>query len=178
MGMALYEGARLDHWETPRSLRAFLVQTFGINWDMCASERNTLAPNFHTEESSCMRVDWPTGPRDVCFMNPPFSKAEKFINFAVWQAKRRGVRVVILYKANMETKWWQDSILEHAKFIWIPRGRVQYELHGQRGKKSCSFTSVVAVFNIPMTELMYLALKAKGQIVMPYPEIIDFDCLA
>lgn len=175
--LPVYKGKRIDSWETPPEWTTWLIRTFGITMDLCASEYNAIVPKYYSEEDSCLRNDWPNGPNDVLFINPPFSDAERILKFTAWQAKKRGCKVIVLYKANFETKIWQQHLLPNAKFILFPSRRVNFCLQG-KAAGAVPFTTVFAFLNIMMTPEIYMSLRQRGHVYTEYPEMFDFSCLS
>lgn len=127
-----------DNWQTPDWLFDCLNVKNNFNFDCCAEKKNSKckywSEDFLDEKQNLDEC--------TCWMNPPFSKAlhmfDKFFKIA-----KRGV---CIYRCdNMETKIWQDIILKHATWIFIPKGRISYE--GKVGKGS-RFPSALIGFNV------------------------------
>jgi len=133
-----------DDWQTPQWLFDKLDSQYRFNFDCCASISNkktlAFAPDFLQHDMNYLGY----GSR-VCWMNPPFSKdkvSKMFEHF--FKVVSRGV---CIYRCdNMETKVWQNIILKHATWIFIPKGRISYE--GKVGKGS-RFPSALIGFNVP-----------------------------
>lgn len=127
-----------DDWWTPQWLFDKLDEQYGFRLDCCATKENKkcefyendfLNRNFNNDEN-------------VCWMNPPFSKAsDMFAHF--FKLIKKGV---CIYRCdNMETKIWQDIIMPNATWVFIPKGRISYE--GKAGKGS-RFPSALIGFNV------------------------------
>jgi len=174
--LALYKGERKDFWETPPEWAQFFIKHFDVNVDVCADWHNAICPRYYSEDEDCLKQSWPNGEKDVCFMNPPFSVAPRFIEEAVWQCKKRGVQLILLYKTSLESHIWQDEIIDNAKFFLFPRGRVSFCL-AKEAQGAVPFGTAFAFFNIRMTPERYLALRQRGQVLLKYPEIVEFDWL-
>lgn len=109
-----------DSWETPKELFMLLHNQYKFSFDCCASSKNRKTAHYFDD---FMKLK----PREVDgtgWMNPPFSKAkEMFVQF--FSVCDKGVAI---YRCdNLETSIWQDVILHHATWIFIPRGRIFYE---------------------------------------------------
>ncbi len=131
-----------DDWQTPQWLFDKLNEQYDFNFDCCAEEDNTKCRYYHSDFENVdvlIKDAW---------MNPPFTKAyNMFQNF--FRVVSKGV--AIFRCDNMETKIWQEVILKHATWIFIPKGRISYE--GKIGKGS-RFPSALIGFNIePPVEL-------------------------
>ncbi len=133
-----------DEWQTPQWLFNKLDNQYSFSFDCCATDSNSKAPGYSDNFVNIKR-NWIT---EVCWMNPPFSKAyEMFEHF--FKVVRKGVAI---YRCdNMETKIWQEIILKKASWIFIPNKRIAYE--GMEGKGS-RFPSALIGFNVdPPKEL-------------------------
>lgn len=128
-----------DDWRTPFKLYNVLNKQYGFVIDCCASKENRLCPKWYDNFESCDFITY----NSPCWMNPPFSKAkEMFTHF--FKVVQKGVAI---YRCdNMETAVWQDLILKHANWVFIPNGRVSYE--GKSGKGS-RFPSALIGVGIP-----------------------------
>ena len=108
-----------DDWQTPQWLFDMINAQYDFKMDCCADPKNSKCLMWHTDFLNKLIN------RDlVCWMNPPFSKAEDMFKhfFSItW-------RGVCIYRCdNMETKIWQETILKYATWIFIPKGRVSYK---------------------------------------------------
>ena len=129
-----------DEWQTPQKLWDQLNNQYSFTFDCCANEENTKCNSFSSDFKMDLDI---ISKEDICWMNPPFSKAREmfdcfFINI------RKGIAI---YRFdNPETKLWQEVIFPKATWIFIPKGRVNYENlegHGAR------FPSALIGFNVP-----------------------------
>jgi len=126
-----------DDWETPQGLFDKLNKQYNLSYDCCATQENKkclfFCNDFLNDNEPVVGQSW---------MNPPFSKAyEMFEQF--FKVVESGV--AIFRCDNMETKTWQEIILKHATWIFIPKGRISYE--GKEGKGS-RFPSALIGFNV------------------------------
>lgn len=127
-----------DEWQTPQWLFDLLDTQYRFNFDCCATEENSKC-FFHPLDF----LDYKKNSEDMCWMNPPFSKAtEMFKHFF----KVVGKGVAIYRCDNIETKIWQEVIFPNASWVLIPNKRIAYE--GMDGKGS-RFPSALIGFNVP-----------------------------
>lgn len=128
-----------DEWETPQDLWENLDEQYNFTFDCCADSQNTktnlFSYQFQNINEKSIKVE-------TCWMNPPYTIAkEMFEHF--FNVVTKGVAI---YRCdNMETKLWQNSILENAEWVFIPKGRIQYE--GMNGT-SCRFPSALIGVNV------------------------------
>ena len=128
-----------DSWETPKELFEKLDKQYRFSVDCCAIKENRKCLNFYYDFNSATLN---SVNNDMCWMNPPFSKAyEMFEHF--FNVVKQGVAI---YRCdNMETKVWQNQILKNASWVFIFNKRVSYE--GQVGK-GARFPSALIGFNV------------------------------
>jgi len=128
-----------DEWETKQELFNTLNKQYNFTFDCCSNGRNSKCfiscSDFELIKKENLLMS-------VCWMNPPFSKAyEMFIHF--FKVVNKGVTI---YRCdNMETKVWQEVILQNADWVFIPKGRINYE--GMKGTGS-RFLSALIGFNV------------------------------
>ena len=133
-----------DNWETPKWFFDILNRQYKFTFDCCASKNNSKCNVFTNEFEFywSIRKDW------ICWMNPPFSKAEKMFK-TFFDKVNRGVAI---YRCdNMETKIWQNIVLKNADWIFIPKGRISYE--GKVGKGSRFPSALIGIGIEPPKEL-------------------------
>lgn len=137
---ALYLSNAHD-WETPADLFQSLDGEFGFTLDVCASPENAKCVRYFTEEQDGLSQSW---SGEVCWMNPPYGK-----DVGRWMVKARdsGVTVVCLIPARTDTRWWHNTVENHAEVRFI-KGRVKFA--GRLGNgHGCPFPSAVVVFRPP-----------------------------
>jgi len=107
-----------DDWETPDIVFLPLNKEYNFTFDCCASPNNKKCEKFSSDFLNENNLK-----DEICWINPPFSKAkEMFKHF--FKVCKKGVAI---YRCdNMETKVWQEIILPNASWIFIPKGRVSY----------------------------------------------------
>lgn len=108
-----------DKWKTPKALWGELDQQYNFSFDCCADINNCKTIDFSEDFESIKQIGG-----IMCWMNPPFSIAERMFNH-FFSVVNFGVAI---YRCdNMETKIWQDIILPNASWIAIPKGRIKYD---------------------------------------------------
>ncbi len=131
-----------DDWETPKELFDLLNEQYEFNFDCCASEKNKKCDFWHDNFKKVGTEEAGLSDNSIAWMNPPFSKADAMFRH-FFEVIKRGI---CIYRCdNLETKIWQDIILKHATWVFIPKGRISYE--GKVGKGS-RFPSALIGFNI------------------------------
>lgn len=128
-----------DSWETPIKLFEELDKQYNFKFDCCATKYNKKCFYFASDFLKTEKGIWIIN-NEPGWMNPPFSKAyEMFEQF--FKVISKGVAI---YRCdNMETKIWQDIILIHADWVFIPKGRICYE--GMKGKGSRFPSALIGV---------------------------------
>ena len=115
-----------DLWQTPKALFHTLDQEFNFDIDVCASDKNALCTSYFSERSSALTNEWHSVYNHAaCFMNPPYSQTELFLNRASEQAKKHNLTVVALVNANTDTKWFADCV-STANEIRLISGRIGF----------------------------------------------------
>lgn len=107
-----------DGWRTPKKLFDTLHSQYNFSFDCCASSENAKCGKYSTNFEQVVFID------GKAWMNPPFSKA-KAMFYHFFKVVKHGVAI---YRCdNLETDRWQDAILPFCDWVFIPRGRVEYE---------------------------------------------------
>lgn len=115
-----------DLWQTPQVLFDNLNKEFDFDTDICASGENTLCGTYFTAERSALDTRWDFFYRHAsCFLNPPYSETEKFLNMASEQSKLRNITIVALVNANTDTRWFSEAS-KTASEIRLISGRVSF----------------------------------------------------
>jgi len=126
-----------DDWHTPQWLFDMINTQYNFKMDCCADPNNSKCVMWHTDFLNKL-----INRELTCWMNPPFSKARNMFEH-FFDVVGKGV---CIYRCdNLETALWQDVILKHATWIFIPKGRISYE--GKEGKGS-RFPSALIGFNV------------------------------
>lgn len=136
-----------DDWQTPQWLFDKLNTQYDFVFDCCADHKNKKCHkstlNFEGVNNIHEEI-WDVLENYNVWMNPPFSQAERMFKH-FFKVMESGVAI---YRCdNLETALWQNIILKHATWIFIPKGRISYE--GKVGKGS-RFPSALIGFNVPV----------------------------
>ena len=147
-----------DLWQTKQELFDLLDCQYNFTFDCCASKENKKCSKF-SDDFLSIKSD--SLEEDVCWMNPPFSKANiMFEHF--FKTIKRGVAIFRI--DNPETKIWQEIIFPHASWVFIPKGRVGYTSFDINicGGNGTRFPSALIGFNVPSIEsFLGITLKPK-----------------
>lgn len=111
-----------SEWYTPRWLFAELDREFHFTLDPCAIPESALCARFYTPDDDGLIQPWAPG---VCFVNPPWTHAAKWVAKAADEA-RLGATVVLLVPSRTETDWWHDLVWGKAEVRWI-RGKLSFK---------------------------------------------------
>lgn len=125
-----------DDWETPNVIMDMLKgNNYDFDFDCCALLHNTKCDTYTSDFESIKEV------KGLAWMNPPFSMAYKMFEH-FFKVVKQGIAI---YRCdNMETKVWQEIILQKADWILIPKGRVTYQYNTEvRQGKGCRFPSAL-----------------------------------
>lgn len=132
-----------DLWQTKQELFDLLDSQYNFTFDCCASEENKKCSKFSDDFLS---IESDSLKEDICWMNPPFSKAyPMFRHF--FKVVKKGIAI---YRCdNFETALWQKEIFPKCSWVFIPNHRVSYEgLDGDGAR----FPSALIGFNVPEIE--------------------------
>ena len=126
--------SKKDSWRTPLYFFDALNKEFGFDVDLCASKENKLCLDYFSEDRSAIDFEWNFHYTSaVCFLNPPYSQTQVWMERAAQQAKLHNITVVALVNANTDTKWFADAV-ESSNEIRLITGRIGFI--GEEGKKS------------------------------------------
>jgi site-specific DNA-methyltransferase (adenine-specific) len=153
-------------WETPWTLFNPLDNAFHFDIDVCANDTNTKCPHFIYNGS--LETGWKEKFEEregdyapVCWCNPPYNQAEKWLKKAYEEALK-GCTVVCLVAARPDTKAWQNVIFPHAQAICFIRGRIKFV----GAKDPAMFPSALVVFKDgPLWQEQTDALEKFGHVV-------------
>jgi phage N-6-adenine-methyltransferase len=130
--------AEKDEWETPDDLFEELDAEFHFTIDICASTENAKCRRFYSIEDDALSKHW----RGVCWMNPPYSGIDVWMEKAYAEA-RRGATVVCLVPSRTDVGWFWD-FARHGE-IRLLRGRLSFvDDEGNTGP--APFPSCLVVF--------------------------------
>jgi len=153
-----------DKWGTDPADFIVLNEIFKFTIDVCATAKSAKVETYWTEDDDCLKKDW---RGRVCFMNPPYSAAEKkckpictkkrcpkrgyhllkdnpgqaaFIKKAYAEALA-GAIVVCYIPSRTESIPWHSCVLQGDTFMHY-KGRRKME----NAKDPAPFPTTVAVF--------------------------------
>lgn len=130
---------RTDEWSTPIALYKKLNSEFSFKLDAAASSKNKLAKSFFTKKDNALTKDW--SKYGSVFCNPPYSRANEFVEKAYNEAKK-GCTVVMLIPFRSDTKYYHEYIINKAHEVRLIKGRLKYS----DSKQSSPFPSAIIVF--------------------------------
>lgn len=110
---------------TPAVIYNSILKLIGLekfDMDVCCSEFNIPARYYcmkqgtfhftdrlHVVEGNGLNTDW----QKVCWMNPEFKYAEKWVKKAVQEVEKNNCEVWVIIPAWTETKYWRDYIFKN-----------------------------------------------------------------
>ena len=126
-----------DEWETPEWLFRKLDKQYNFTFDCCATKKNSKCPFFSNDFLNSGRIFY-----KKAWMNPPFSQSRKMFEH-FFRVISSGIAI---YRCdNIETKLWQNVILPNCDWVFIFKGRINYE--GFKGSSS-RFPSALIGLNV------------------------------
>jgi len=148
--------ASKDHWETPFSFFRQLDALFHFTLDPCATKENAKCVKYYTKEQNGLLQNW---ANERVFVNPPFNENTKWIEKAYLEGQKENTLVVMIIPSRTDTAIWHKYVMK-AKEIWLCKGRVNFLIHGQKGKSGSTFPLAVIVFqkttkNTPILKSYY-----------------------
>lgn len=112
-----------DEWRTPPELFALLDHEFHFDLDVAATPENALCEDFYTEEDNALKQPWWyfkdfDNRKIAIFCNPPFSLTGEFLLKGRQEIAENDITCVFLVRSDgIETKWWQNGVLDGSYFI-------------------------------------------------------------
>ena len=112
-----------DEYGTRKELFEQACKDYNIHptLDICASKANHVVPKYITKEQNCFRYDI----KESFFMNPPYSKASQFMDFAYHIHKKNNLDALILVYAKTGVSWWHEFVVNKAEIHYI-KGRLKF----------------------------------------------------
>ena len=137
-----------DDWGTPQDLFDALNKEFNFTLDPCADDNNHKCAKYYTIEQDGLAQSW---AGETVFCNPPYSRKTKtnagqiaWVQKCYKEATEGGIVVVMLIPARTDTIMFHDYILGKAEIRFI-KGRVNFEVDGQKSKDPAPFPSMIVV---------------------------------
>ncbi len=137
-----------DNYGTPPSLYARACMKYDIypSLDVCATQENAKCKKFFTEKQDSLMYDW----KETFFMNPPYSKVDKFMKKAYYQHLKHGIDGLILVFAKTDTKWWHSFVEDKAEIHFI-KGRIKFFKDGYETRNSAPYPSCFLIYRLERT---------------------------
>jgi phage N-6-adenine-methyltransferase len=109
------ESSGSDLWQTPPHILEALEERYGPLFDPC--------PANWDGKTDGLEIEWPVN--QVVFVNPPFSQLSAWAE-KVWSENfHRGVQVVMLMPARVDTQYFHDYICNGAELEFF-KGRIRF----------------------------------------------------
>ena len=125
-----------DEWETPTDLFEMKCKEFNIHpeLDVSATPETSKCDKFYTINDDALTKKWDK----PFFMNPPYSKVDKFMDKAITEHLKYNVDGLILVYAKVDTKWWHKYVEDKLEYKFV-KGRIRFWKNGvePRRCKSC-----------------------------------------
>ena len=142
-----------DYWATPQEMVDGLLRYAVVKGivpeglpllDVCASEQNKKCERFITEQQDTLATPW--GENNLCWLNPPYSNVQPFLNKAVAEAAN-GNYTVALLKNDCSTKWFHYAAKNAIAVVYIMLGRIGF-VSAMTGESvgGNNFSSVAFIF--------------------------------
>jgi len=110
-----------DLWQTPKELFNTLNKEFKFDFDVCASDQNTLVEcNYWTEKDNSLLRNW--GFTNWC--NPPYSDITPWVEKAIAEHDM-GCTIVMLVPADTSVKWFKLAY-ESCNEVRFISGRISF----------------------------------------------------
>lgn len=137
-----------DDYGTPPSVYARACMKYDIypSLDVCATQENAKCKKFFTEKQDSLMYEW----KETFFMNPPYSKVEKFMKKAYYQHLKHGIDGLILVFAKTDTKWWHSFVEDKAEIHFI-KGRIKFFKDGYETRNSAPYPSCFLIYRLERT---------------------------
>jgi phage N-6-adenine-methyltransferase len=140
--------ANSDRWETHPETFAEYDAEFCFTLDVCAEPHNAKCPRYFSPEQNGLLQDWGTA---TCWMNPPYSQMDAWMEKA-YRSAGRGALVVCLVVPRTDTDWWHDWVVGKVAEIRYRKRRERFLLPPNadgvkvRPRHSATFPSIVVIY--------------------------------
>jgi phage N-6-adenine-methyltransferase len=121
-------GTSIQEVATPADFLSAVKRCLNISefiMDLAADAHNTVAADYLTEQDNSLEQPWPK--HGWCWLNPPFSKLEKWVEKA-WIESREGAQIAMLVPASVGSNWWSYWVDNNA-YITFLNGRITFVGH-------------------------------------------------
>ena len=143
-----------DSLQTPKYIYRWLNTKYDFDFDLTASDENSLAGRYFTQEDNALSKNWRIYG-ETGFCNPPYSKkkgmkighVDLFVKKAIEQSKIRFTTVMLIPELNGEAR--TRDIMTHARKIYHFDKRISF-IHPMTGKECTGNNrgSIVVEFGI------------------------------
>ena len=114
-----------NDWETPKEVFDPLNEEFEFVLDVCANETNAKCDLWLTEQVDALSVDWKKylvnigKPNGYVWCNPPYNNMREWAK-KVREEAEKGVNIVTLTAARVNTRWFKDLYLSDTDLVFVP----------------------------------------------------------
>lgn len=135
-----------NEWGTPQFLFEELNDKYHFTLDPCSTDENAKCSKHYTIEDNGLSKEW---INEIVFCNPPYGKeigkwAEK-----CYQESCKGVKIVMLVPARVDTKWFHNFIYQKPNVrIEFIKGRLKFENPLCSKPANAPFPSMLVYFNL------------------------------
>ena len=138
MGAKLNRGGSRQDYGTPPEFLDAVKKRLDIDhfeWDLAASEENTVGNHFYSEKDNSLVQDW-----SACWgwlwLNPPFSNITSWVKKAS-EESLKGAAIAMLVPASVGSNWWRDHVHNQAHVLFL-NGRLTFVGEKDPYPKDCS----------------------------------------
>jgi site-specific DNA-methyltransferase (adenine-specific) len=139
--------AKSDEWPTDQAVVDDWNRRAGpFTLDACATVENAKAVRFYTLADDALGKNWLTDAGGgACWLNPPYSDIDPFIQKALAESAR-GLTVVACLPSRTDRPWFHAVLAaQHRCEVWFCRGRLRFG----DAKHDAPFPSMVIVMRPP-----------------------------
>ncbi len=130
-----------DVWETPPDIFEFACDYFHVypRLDVASTDENKLCEFHFTEKDDGLKQNWFIDS----YMNPPYSRASKWIHKAFSENQKNNINIIALLNATTDTYAWQNFILHGMAEIYFISGRLRFFQNGVVSKNPSQHPSAL-----------------------------------
>jgi len=135
----IYRSSKSDVWITPDWVKHYVYNEHGCDFDPCP-----VNPSH-----DALSVDWgETWGGKKPFVNPPYSKAKRFLQKAVHEIEKDSIdEAVFLLYTNTETQWWQTFVQQYAHVVEFIEGTLKFTNPSMEDSQSAMRPSTLIHFD-------------------------------
>ena len=90
----------------------------GFSIDLAATQDNSIAPQFYSEEFDALKEPWFRGT-GWAFCNPPYGGIESWVKKAHHEAINYGAQIAMLLPASVGSNWWAEWVHNTAHVLFV-----------------------------------------------------------